>query len=261
MPIPKAARALLRLRPSALPSALRVLLGQSQPAVGALVLAYHDIRIGGSGDDYAITTAQLRRELALVQSSGHRFVTLDQLCAAMEGGGSTDGLVAVTFDDGQVGILRHAVPLLAELDVPATLYALPGLAGEDPSWTTGPRLMTESELHAVAGAGWDVGCHGWSHRSLPDVPADELPLEIEHARDRLEQVVGRPVRHFSYPFGHLNGTVRAAVVQAGYRSACTFSGGRVTTTTDAWALPRVDGARVRRRPVLAYQLVRPVTDW
>lgn len=56
----------------------------------------------------------------------YRVVSLGELLGHRE---RPDRMVAITFDDGYADTLKHALPLLKALEVPATLFAISGFVG------------------------------------------------------------------------------------------------------------------------------------
>src|SRR5207245_14546 len=64
-----------------------------------------------------------------------RFVPLGDLLARHRAGRSIRGLAAISFDDGYRGVLRHALPVLRQLGLPATVFVVAGaLARTEPFW-------------------------------------------------------------------------------------------------------------------------------
>jgi peptidoglycan/xylan/chitin deacetylase (PgdA/CDA1 family) len=240
------------------------LLARRRPVVaGGLVLAYHDI-----GDDPANTTDYylsprlLRRQLQWVRDSGLRFVDLLELSERLVAGEDVDGQVAVCFDDSLAGVHHHALPVLADLGVPATVFAVSGALGCDPPWWPGARrVMTRHELEEWVAAGLGVGSHTRTHTSLPVLGGTALTDEIRGSRADLEDVTQGPVPMFAYPFGHYDPAVRAQVVDAGYLCAYSFLNGRITTGTDTFRLPRLNMWSGHRRARLAYHLARSPRSW
>ena len=107
---------------------------------GGLVLCYHnvvpdgDLGIWGAlGLHMPISTfARQMRWLAAT----YAVVPLDRLVDGVARGEDLRGKAAVTFDDAYVGVFDHAVPLLRELDLPATVFVVahaPG-SGHDFWW-------------------------------------------------------------------------------------------------------------------------------
>jgi peptidoglycan/xylan/chitin deacetylase (PgdA/CDA1 family) len=144
----------------------------------------------------------------------------------------------VTFDDGFRSVHDEALPVLRRLDVPATVFVLPGVLGGVSRWM--PEMPAEPLLSAVQvlalhAAGLDIGLHGLDHAALPDLPPDRLQEQVQGAADLLTGLTGQRPRAFAYPYGHHDRASRAAVAAAGFEVA--FSTHR---SAGAFAVPRVD---------------------
>ena len=98
--------------------------------------------------------------------------------------------------------------------------------------------MTDARLREIAGRGIEVGSHAYSHIRLEGVEASVLKHEVGDSKQRLEDVLGRPVTHFCYPYGSHDQDTLAATEAAGYQSAVTCQRGAATSDFDLLALPR-----------------------
>lgn len=191
-----------------------------------------------------------------------RFVDLATLVDKASRSDDLDGLACVVFDDCLVGVHHHALPVLADLGVPATLFAVSRAFGASPPWWPGSaRVMTRSELIEMSDVGCHLGCHTRSHPSLPTLGENQLRDEVHGARQDLEYLVQERVDLFAYPFGHHDPRVREAVASSGFRAAFTFLNGRVVAEVDRFRMPRInmhDGlARIR----FAHHLARSPERW
>ena len=239
------------------------LAGARVRAKGAVVLSYHDVvEHRASGSQYDLSPGQFRRQLLTARQMGFRFVDLAALTTAWLAGASVDGLAAVVFDDGLVGVHRHALPVLAELSVPATVFTVTdGLGSRPPWWPGAARMMTPGELCEMAGAGVRIASHTRRHPSLPGLEATALRNELAGARRLLEDLVQTPVALVAYPFGHHDAQVREAAADAGYVAGFSFLNGRITAGLDRYRLPRLNMWRGQGRARLAYHLARPASSW
>lgn len=230
---------------------------------GGVVLCYHDVVEGPEVDlDLNVTADQLRHQLTLVRRLGYRFVDLAHLTELFLAGRPVDGLAAVSFDDALVGVARHGMPVLADLDVPATLCTVSTVWGQVPRWWPGSqRTMSRAELEEAVGAGLRLAGHTRTHASLPGLSAAVLREEVSGCRAELEDLVQTPVDVFAYPFGHHDPAVREAVVEAGYVAAYTFLNGRVTGAEDRLRLPRFTMGHHHDRLRLGYHLSRAASSW
>ena len=95
-----------------------------------------------------------------------------------------------------------------------------------------------------------------THPVLPTLPQAAQRQEIRQSKRELEQLLGRPITSFAYPYGHYAPETATLVREAGFSSACSVEAGLVKRDSDPLRLPRVgvedwDGD----------QLARVLADW
>jgi len=81
-------------------------------------------------------------------------------------------------------------------------------------------------------AGHEVAGHGLYHSSLANIGTPAAMYEIIEDKRRLEELSGRCVRGFAYPFGIFDDTVKKMLELAGYEYA------RVVPSTGGFELPQ-----------------------
>jgi peptidoglycan/xylan/chitin deacetylase (PgdA/CDA1 family) len=123
------------------------------------------------------------------------------------------------------------------------LAAIRGRLGVAAEGRESHRTMTQEELRLLATSyAVQIGAHTVSHARLSSLSAAEQAREVGESRRTLEEVLGRPVTTFSYPFGNHDdytpATV-AAVREAGFEVACSNFGGVVRRGADALQLNRM----------------------
>jgi peptidoglycan/xylan/chitin deacetylase (PgdA/CDA1 family) len=108
-------------------------------------------------------------------------------------------------------------------------------------------MMTWEQVRKLAAAGHVVGSHTLTHPNVAHVAAGELDRELRESKRKLEQVLGRPVTHFSYPAPgltpHWSEQTIAATRQLGYQTAVTSSTGPVRRGDSPFCLHRVPAPR------------------
>lgn len=85
------------------------------------IVAYHGVGEAPASRVLHVTPARLEEQLALL-AARYDVLPLRELVARWKAGRSTDGCVAITFDDAYAGVLRHAVPRLVAAALPATVF-------------------------------------------------------------------------------------------------------------------------------------------
>ena len=99
-------------------------------------------------------------------------------------------------------------------------------------------FINEDGVREMVARGIMVGAHTVLHPMLTREPELHLQWELTESRRRLQEICGREVVHFAYPFGDHDDRVVNLVRDAGYRSA--------VTTDYGWNLPGHDVYRLRR---------------
>ena len=102
------------------------------------------------------------------------------------------------------------------------------------------RPLSSQEVRQLAsGPGIEIGGHTVTHSSLPLLDRDAQKREIVENKRRLEELLGRPLQHFSYPHGELCDETVSLLKQAGYEAACTTQAFAVERSVDLFRLPRI----------------------
>lgn len=184
------------------------------------------------------------RQMAYLARSPLRVVSLNRAVAAIRGDAPLhEASVVLTFDDGFQDFADHAWPVLKKHAFPATVFAVSGRVGKRAEWLTGPsvgndRLMTAATLRSLAADGLDVGAHTATHPRLSALAPAQRDVEIGDARHRLEDTLGRPVRHFAYPYGDYDADARERVAAAGFVSGLTCIRDRAERAANLYEIPR-----------------------
>ena len=86
----------------------------------------------------------------------------------------------------------------------------------------GVRLMNDAELHAVADLPFiEIGAHTDKHTDLSSATTDEAYEAMASSKQSLENLLGKPVTSFAYPFCSYSPACPDAAKRAGYTSAVT----------------------------------------
>ena len=101
------------------------------------------------------------------------------------------------------------------------------------------RTLTTEELAVLIKTSLiNIGAHTVTHPQLPEQELAVQREEISGGKTALEQMIGRPVHDFSYPYGFYSDPTIELVRQAGYSSACTCIERATRCESDPFQLPR-----------------------
>ncbi len=85
------------------------------------VMAYHGVATSPLGRAMHITPERFRQHMEFLQQR-YRIVPLIDIVERWRRGASTNGYVAITFDDAYAGVQKHAMPVLRDLSIHATIF-------------------------------------------------------------------------------------------------------------------------------------------
>jgi peptidoglycan/xylan/chitin deacetylase (PgdA/CDA1 family) len=207
----------------------------------ALVLCYHAV-----SDSWphllAVTPRTFERQLRSLLLRGYRPVT------AAEAVSGEDRVFHVTFDDAYTSV-ANALPALARLGVPATIFACPSyaddgrplavpeLAAEAAAYPDDLATMTWDHLRDLIDRNIEIGSHTLTHAHLTQLSDAELDRELRESRERIEAELGRRCPFVAYPYGDDDERVHRAARAAGYEAGFAAPGRLIPP--NAHALPRV----------------------
>ena len=222
-----------------------------RPATGATILIYHRVG-GGTEDELDTPTAQFAAQLDALVAGSHDVVALDTALDRLAAGDPTPSVV-LTFDDGFADVAERAHPLLAERQLPYTVYLTAGLVGGDMRWegsdasSQGALALTWHQVEELVASGLcTIGNHTFDH-SRPEA-TDES--QLDRCSDVVVEALGeeRRPRHFAWTWGIEAPALRVAIAER-FRSAATGTLGRNQPGEDPLALRRVP---VRRSDPLRF---------
>jgi peptidoglycan/xylan/chitin deacetylase (PgdA/CDA1 family) len=198
-------------------------------------LMYHELELPGRAmcqaqpgyTRYVLKSSDFRTQIKSLQEMKWRGLSVSEALTF-----SNSRSVAITFDDGCETDLLYAAPTLKEAGFGATFYITAGFLGK-------PGYLSRAQVRELADSGFEIGCHSMTHPYLSDLDVAELHSEITVPKRVLEDILGRPVQHFSCPGGRWNPRVVEVAREAGYESLATSHSSANSADTDSFSLGRV----------------------
>lgn len=219
-------------------------LGRRLLASRAVIVAFHRVESDGPYDAMTMPTEVFRAWCRFFDKH-FRVAPLESIVGKLERKEAFAAELAITFDDGYLDFKTQAVPVLASLGLPATVFAVSDFVGADatPWWDAQRRypFMNWADLGDVASQGFAVGSHGQTHAAMDALLPEQAREELVASKTALEAGLGRSVAWYAYPYGQpdkMPEAARQAVRQAGYR-ACFGYGGPIGADASPFCLGRV----------------------
>lgn len=225
-----------------------------------MILMYHNIA-ARSGFN-TVSTDNFTQQLRCLQEHGYRCIDLGSYVALVRSGQPLHKTVAITFDDAYTSFQDIALPILTQFEFPATVFVPTQFVGQSNVWDDGQlSIMDWAGIRAVASSPWvTVGSHGVGHQHMRALTTEAITAELVESKQILEQALGLPVQHFSFPFGQMRDFDRRcqqAAAAAGYLSACSTIWGHSQSAQQLYALHRLEIEPQDDLPMFFAKISRP----
>jgi len=243
------------------------------PGRGIRILMYHSTPaqpVSREKLHLSVSEKSLRIQLEVIQEEGYRVIGLEDAIRILKEDKEPDkNYLVLTFDDFFENNFYVALPLLEKFGLKAVFF--PAVSHLDEPgffpWVQNPepygRPGTRQMIREIFSLGHEIGSHTCSHPVLADLKEDELREELLKSKTILEDLIGAPVKLFSYPYGHLksfNPGVKEKLRDLGYICGLTTLEGANHYSTDPFSLKRTAIADQDTKEIFSKKL-QGVRDW
>ncbi|HEU4609714.1 MAG TPA: polysaccharide deacetylase family protein, partial [Chitinophagaceae bacterium] len=123
----------------------------------------------------------------------------------------------LTFDDGTQSQYDNALPELDRYGYKALFFIMTITLNK-------PDFMSREEIRVLSEQGHLIGCHTWDHHDVRSYNATDWKIQLVKPVQVLEQITGKPVRCFAYPFGSWNSAAIIRLKEQGFLAAFQLGG-------------------------------------
>jgi|GEM_PF-119892 len=208
------------------------------------VLLYHrvisDPSLAGKHGTY-VTTRQLEAHLEYLHKNNYTPITFEDL-SMIDRFDKDKKYVILTFDDGYEDNYTLLFPMLKKFNFRAVIFMVTGK--KENTWDyldegrTFP-LLERAQILEMNKYGIEFGAHTMNHVDLTKVEVAEARQEIEGSREALEDILGKKVTAFAYPYGSVNDTVKELVKKAGFKYGIATVIGPLAIHEDTFNIRRI----------------------
>ncbi|GAB3534696.1 hypothetical protein GCM10027443_22190 [Pontibacter brevis] len=189
------------------------------------ILCYHQIRDWRSSDsrqakDYIVPVARFEEHIKMLADSGYHTILPDQLTAYLTTGAPLpEKPIMLTFDDTNLDQYTEAAPVLEKYGFRGMFFVMTVSLGR-------PRYMSREQVKELADRGHGIGSHTWDHQNVKKLKGEDWVTQVEKPSKVLEEITGKPVTYFAYPFGLWNKEAIAELKNRGIMAAFQLANSR-----------------------------------
>jgi peptidoglycan/xylan/chitin deacetylase (PgdA/CDA1 family) len=159
------------------------------------VLCYHRIE-DGNKSSYNVSPATFEAQMKILADSGYQSISPSQLYDYLVYNKALPGKpVMITFDDSRVEHYGIAAPVLEKYGFRGVFFIMTITLNKK-------NYMTREQIAQLAKAGHTIGLHTWDHVMVTKYKEeDDWQKEAAKPKKKLENIVGRAVEYWAYPYG------------------------------------------------------------
>lgn len=167
------------------------------------ILCYHQIRDWRAKDskgakDYIVPVDAFKKQMQMLADSGYHTILPDQLYAYLTTGAKLPSKpVMLTFDDTDLDQFTVAKPEMDKHGFKGVFFVMTVSLGR-------PRYMSKAQVKQLSDEGHVIGSHTWDHQNVKKYQAQDWVTQIEKPTKTLEEITGKEIKYFAYPFGLWN---------------------------------------------------------
>ncbi|SDP27183.1 Polysaccharide deacetylase [Mucilaginibacter sp. OK268] len=200
------------------------------------VVCYHQIRDWKATDsknakDYIVQIAAFKEHIKMLADSGYHTILPDQLYAYLTTGAPLPKKpIMLTFDDTDLDQFTIANPTLKKYGFKAVYFVMTVSIGR-------PHYMTADMVKKLSDEGNIIGSHTWDHHRVDKYshnstlkiigkngkittrPVDDWVTQIDKPTKKLEEITGKKIDYFAYPFGIWKKPVLPEIQKKGFKIA------------------------------------------
>ena len=167
------------------------------------ILCYHQIRNWRATDskaakDYIVPVAEFKAQMKMLADSGYNTILPDQLFSYLKYGTKLPSKpIMLTYDDTVIDQFTVAQTEMKKYGFKGVFFIMTVSLGR-------PNYMSRAQVKTLADNGHVIGSHTWDHHNVKKYQGEDWVTQIEKPTKTLEEVTGKDIKYFAYPFGLWN---------------------------------------------------------
>ena len=167
------------------------------------VLCYHNIKnfsakASPNVKAYTTTPTRFAEQMKALFDSGYQTISPDELYNYLTHNTPLPPKpILLTFDDTRAEQFTLAIAEMNKYHFKGVFFIMTVSIGK-------PGYMTKTQIKKLSQTGHTIGLHTWDHSAVTHYTESDWNKQLIGPRKQLENLIGKPVNYFSYPFGLWN---------------------------------------------------------
>jgi peptidoglycan/xylan/chitin deacetylase (PgdA/CDA1 family) len=190
------------------------------------ILCYHQVRNwkptdGKVGKDYIVEVENFKNHIKMLVDSGYNTILPDQLYAYLnEGKPLPKKPIMLTFDDTDLDQFTVVNPLLKKHGYKAVYFIMTVSIGKKGKFVD---YMSSDQIKQLSDEGNVIGSHTYDHKNFKKYEGKDWEEQLDKPTKRLEEITGKKIEYFAYPFGLWNSKGIPELKKRGFKMAFSLA--------------------------------------
>jgi peptidoglycan/xylan/chitin deacetylase (PgdA/CDA1 family) len=182
------------------------------------ILCYHQIRDWKPTDSkisrtYIVPPAAFAVQMRMLADSGYHTITPDQLYTYLISGARLPAKpIILSFDDTDLDQYTVAYPEMKKYGFKGLFFIMTVSLGK-------AHYMSREQVRTLSDDGNTIGSHTWDHHNVKKYEGKDWITQLDKPTKQLEQITGKSIRYFAYPFGLWNTAAFPELKKRGFVAA------------------------------------------
>ncbi len=167
------------------------------------IVCYHQIRDWRATDsktskDYIIPIAAFKQHMKMLSDSGYHTILPDQLYNYLTKGTALPSKpIMLTFDDTDLDQFEVARPEMKKYGFKGVFFIMTVSLNKK-------HYMSKAQIKQLSDEGNVIASHTWNHTNFKKITGKDWQIQLDKPTKLLEDITGKPVKYFAFPFGVWN---------------------------------------------------------
>lgn len=186
------------------------------------ILCYHNIKdfpasAGEMTKTYTVKPANFAQQMKALSDAGYSSILPNQLYDYLAYNKPLPAKpVMITFDDTRGEQYSIGAAEMKKYNFKGVFFVMTVSINR-------PNYLSAAEIKNLSDSGNTIAAHTWDHHMVTKYAGEDWNTQLVKPKAKLEEIIGKPIPYFAYPFGLWNKEAIQEIKKSGYKMAFILS--------------------------------------
>ena len=186
------------------------------------ILCYHNIKdfsasAGEMTKTYTVKPANFAEQMKALADAGYQSILPDQLYDYLVYNKPLPiKPIMITFDDTRGEQFSIGAAEMKKYNFKGVFFVMTVSINR-------PNYLSKEEIKDLSDSGNTIAAHTWDHHMVTKYAGEDWNIQLVKPKANLEEIIGKPIPYFAYPFGLWNKEAIPEIKKSGYQMAYILS--------------------------------------